>query len=105
MLMVATRATIVGVLEVMMVRVIGVSKGPFNHRAFKAVKQLVRLIVEDPPSIRGILIELLILASHVGRGTLGLAGRVFQGVTNVVRWGILQGIVLCHTLNLLLVEH
>ena len=51
LLMVVTRATIVVVLEVMMARVIGVSKGPLSHKAFKVARQPVLLIVEDLPSI------------------------------------------------------
>ena len=81
------------------------AEGPPNYKAFKATRQLIMLIVEDPLGIRGIPTELLILALHVGKRHFGPCRQGFQGVTSVVRQGILQGIVLCHTLSLLLVEH
>ena len=83
--MVAIRAAPVEVLEVMMGSVVGVNKGLLSHKAFRVVRQPALLKVEVPPIIQGILIELLLLASIVGEGTLELVGKASQGVTSVVR--------------------
>ena len=82
-LMVATRAVAVMVL-VMMTKVVGVNGAPLSHRAIKVSRHLVMLIIEGPPSIQGILIEILALVLHVRRGTMDLVGRALYGVTSVV---------------------
>ena len=98
------KVLLVKVLEMMLVKYVGVNKDNDIHKLLKVVTQPTQLTAEELHIIKCLMLRLQMLVPHVESLTWDLVDFCQPGVINVVIWDTMQEIVLRHLVILLLAE-